>query len=367
MSISTFLKRVDRRYAWSFLGFILALFFGCLTIYIEYFRDNRPQVKFEIVSDASVLDVKENIGNLEVLYDGIDLQKTQKTLRVLIFRIKNDGAVDILKSTYDDKNPFGFKISNGTIVKHEITSTSSDYIKNNLKITTNQTTGLTEPLIFESQEWFTIKLLIISTDGFKPRLEPVGKIAGVKDVKVVDITTPEHEQGFLKTAFYAKPGIQAIRAFVYFFGFVISIITIISPFVIISEIVSKRNRKKIVAKFKATITTPRDSCYEFVFKQYINNDIAWLKTLNRTLSNPNRLTRGMRHMERLREVDTIESTEIYRHELDRDPRRQWRLLEATTISEMIELGHIENNEGNLIVNPKIHKAITELTQFIGND
>jgi hypothetical protein len=113
MSLATVLDRWDKKYAWSLLGFALAVVFGAVLIYTEFIRERRPELRFERVSNTSVLDVRERLGNLEILYDGEDIQKAQKSLRVAVLRIVNDGSEDIHKNDFDDKAPLRFSVSDG--------------------------------------------------------------------------------------------------------------------------------------------------------------------------------------------------------------------------------------------------------------
>ena len=128
MSITTYINQLDKRYAWSLLGFVLAVLFGALLIYTEFIRDRHPQVRFEVVSDASVLDVREKLGNLEIMYDGVDIQKAKKSLRVIVFRVINEGPDDVLRGRYDEKSPLGFRVVNGSLVRAEIIWTSPDLV-----------------------------------------------------------------------------------------------------------------------------------------------------------------------------------------------------------------------------------------------
>lgn len=54
MSLASALDRLDKKYAWSLLGFVLAVIFGALSIYTEFIRDRRPQLRFEIISEENV-------------------------------------------------------------------------------------------------------------------------------------------------------------------------------------------------------------------------------------------------------------------------------------------------------------------------
>ena len=89
MSLRDFLNTIDQRYAWSLLSVILALLFGGLAIYLGFFRDRKPELRFEIVSNTSVLDVREDLGKLEILYDGLDIKKSKQSLRVVVVRVDN--------------------------------------------------------------------------------------------------------------------------------------------------------------------------------------------------------------------------------------------------------------------------------------
>lgn len=181
MNIIEALNRLDKRYAWSLLGFVLAMIFGGLSLYTEFLRDRRPQLEFEVISDASVFDVREKLGDLEIIYGGIDIQKAKKSLRVVVVRVTNKGPEDILKTHYDDTSRFGFRVLNGTLLRAEVLSTSNRYLDNTLKIDVNVPyTAHFSPVILEAKESFTIKSLVLHDAGVRPELEPIGKIAGVK-------------------------------------------------------------------------------------------------------------------------------------------------------------------------------------------
>ena len=82
MGLRDFLNSIDKKYAWSLLGVVLAVLFGGLTVYSEFVRDRKPKLRFEVVSNTGVLDVREELGQLEILYDGIDIKKSKQSLRV---------------------------------------------------------------------------------------------------------------------------------------------------------------------------------------------------------------------------------------------------------------------------------------------
>src|SRR3972149_4078090 len=245
MSVIDAINRWDKRYGWSLLGFVLAAIFGTVSFYTEFVRDRRPQLRYEVVSDASVLDVKEQLGNLEIIYDGRDIKKAKQSLRVVVTRITNEGADDILIGSYDQRSPLGFRVSGGNLLRAEILSTSNDYLRQTLRIDLpTPDTALFTPVIIESGEWFTVKSLILHAEGSLPALQPVGKIAGVRGIRVVDSTQAAANPGFLVTAFSGGPWVQATRLLAYFFGFILLIVAVVAPTAAISSVFAKRRRRE---------------------------------------------------------------------------------------------------------------------------
>lgn len=134
MQIITTLQNIEHKFSWSFIGFLLAIIFGLLTIYIGFLKESRPNLRFEILSNTSVLDVKEELTNLEIIYDGIDINKLNQSIRLIVFRVINVGQDDILKGYYDENDLFGFSIKNGKIIKTEILNASNDYLDRSVHI-----------------------------------------------------------------------------------------------------------------------------------------------------------------------------------------------------------------------------------------
>ena len=105
--------QIDNKFSWSFLGFVLAAMFGSIAIYTEFVRDTSPVVKYEILSNTKILDVKEDVSGLSIVYKAEDIRKAHKTLSVLTVRIGNEGRSPILKTYYDSASPLGLGINSG--------------------------------------------------------------------------------------------------------------------------------------------------------------------------------------------------------------------------------------------------------------
>ena len=126
------IKNLDQKFAWSFLGVVITLLFGGVTVYREFIEDKRPTLQYDILTSTSVLDVKEQLSKLSVLFAGVYIRKRGLSLRVLTVRVINSSSKDILKAHYDDSAPLGFHVSTGRIIRTELMSASSDYLRNNL-------------------------------------------------------------------------------------------------------------------------------------------------------------------------------------------------------------------------------------------
>lgn len=140
-------------------------------------------LKYNILANTSVLDLKADVAKLKVSYDSIDLIKGKQDVSIVIMEIRNDGNKDIKLEDYDRNNEFGFRIENGKILnKPEMIRSSdnayffdvvSDFNENKVKFKYK--------LIDEDQFW-TIKFLVIHSKNQVPNIFPIGKISGMKKI-----------------------------------------------------------------------------------------------------------------------------------------------------------------------------------------
>ena len=266
---------VYRKLGWSFLSVVVALIFGGVVIYCEFIRYIHPQLRYDILTNTSVLDVKEELGALSVLFDGIDIREKGLSLRVITIRVLNNSSVDILKGYYDDKAPLGLIISKGKIIKHEPLSASSEYLKDNLELKTEGDNVLHFPnLIIEARESFTIKLLVLHSRDDLPTLKPIGKVAGIKTVRVLEPYKDEGKESFLSQAFRGGFLIQLTKIVSYAIATILLLVCIIVPIVVVVRFRGKRKRKKVTKDFKSETTLKLGQSDEGIFECYLKND-AW--------------------------------------------------------------------------------------------
>jgi len=261
------------------LSVFLAVAFGATAIYTDFLRNPRPDLRFEAITDTNLLDVRESLGDLQILYGGVDIQRTRQSLRVVVVRVINVGRQDILRGSYDERSPLGFRVSNGSLLRVEPAGASNDYIRQNLKITTNEKGASFSPLIIESQEWFAVKCIILHPETGRPSIQPEGKVAGVRNITFVSATDAATNQGIFVKSFSGSPSSQAVRFFGYGMAFFAFVISTIFAGISVEEFLEKRARRANVVKFKAVTTRPLNDQDAVVFDLYMSGGIPELYTL----------------------------------------------------------------------------------------
>ena len=186
----------DRSFSWSFLGFFVGIFGVAFGVW-AYFRPISPRLTYEILTNTPVLNVREDVNDLQVMFKGNDISKDGQSLIVVTFRVENNGAVGIKIGDYDPRSLLGLSIGEGEIVERpKVIAASTGYERDAVEIilpsdrkSEDEEAVLDnrmsfEPLILDPQEFFTIKLLALTSSEVL-ELQPVGKVAGVKNIRVV--------------------------------------------------------------------------------------------------------------------------------------------------------------------------------------
>ena len=251
MPLKPWLMRVERKYAWGFIGLLITLALGVVSIYAEFVRKSAADFRIELLSLTPVLDVRERLPDLAVLYRGADISKTGQTITVVVLRIANRGNADILKGSYDDRDPVGFEISSAELIKAEVVGTSSDYLK---KATGANIVGpkrvALNAVILEPKENYDIKLLLLHPSSVTPIVRPYGKVAGVRNLSINRAELSTQVSRFSEIAFSGSLPVQFARAVVYFVLSALVILVAIGFVVTISEKRSAIQRKQMVTKYR---------------------------------------------------------------------------------------------------------------------
>jgi hypothetical protein len=310
MGLNDSILKVEKKYAWSFFGFLLAALFGAFSVYTVYFIDTNPQLDFIVESNTKVLDLRENVKKLQIIYETENINDNDKNLSILKVRIQNTSNVNILSTFYDVHDPLGFKLDFAEIVeKPELIESSTDYIKNNIIITLDSLGNVKfNSLILDGQDYFTLKLLALHKQSEIPKILPFGKIAGVKTIGIIETYKNSEEKDLWDRVKEGSIGVHLLRFLGYILSFIVVGLIIAIPSALISETLTERKRKRHVRKYKTKKKLTDSLERDLIYEMYINHGLDFLVSTERLFIDEKLLKISLRSY--LRKVDRMKHKEI---------------------------------------------------------
>lgn len=291
MSLFKSLKELDQKFSWSFFGFMLAIAAMIVTIYIEFFKENKPDLNYIITANTSVLDIREKLGSLDVLYHGNSLSKNKQDLRLITFEVINQGNTSILSNFYDSNDPVGFSVIDGKIAdKPILIEASNNYLKEKLvikKISDNSV--VFSNVILEPDESFKIKILVLHGVSKTPKIKSFGKVAGVKNIDILMGFASGSKRSFLDETFGGGFYPNIVRLIVYSILFVLILIFLFLLVSAILKILNQMERKKEIQIFKAYEAAKILEKDNFFFDYYLSKGIPIIYQLFGLLNNQEQL------------------------------------------------------------------------------
>jgi len=275
-------------------SFIAALIVAVLAFVAGTLYDREPQLQYEIISQSPVFDIKENVTDLEVFFEGHSLRQQHQMLSLITIRVQNIGNAGISKQiSYDPSALPGFRITGSTIAKVDILIASNDYLATNLqlsRISRNEYTFL--PIIIDKGDFFVLKFLAVHDETTTPRLESLGKISGKKTILAA--TIPNHHEGgfieevknFTESVLSGSITVQAARIVVYPIGVLILLLATVIISAEANDRITKRKRRKHVTNFELTLGAAPDNAQKCLFDLYVEFGESAIVNLNRLLSKP---------------------------------------------------------------------------------
>ena len=361
------LKSISRKLEWSLFGFMLAAVFGGITIYSEFFRDDRPSIQFEIISNSSVLDVREEIADLEIIHAGTDLRGSGQSLRVLVVRVSNIGGEDILNSYYDSSAPLGFSVENGELISAEVQSASEAYLETQVQISIRDLSQVIfSPVILGTDSYFFVRVLVIHTESMLPRITPIGRVARVRSISLVEAQAPQ-AGGFWRQTFGGSVLNQIIRLLAYPVAIILLGVSIVWPVVTLSSAVEKRRRKRKVELFEKNSGHDFLDEYSFLFENYISRGSYFLKQVDSLLSDRVDLDDIVKSVTNTPEDVTDISESIHVREvefygpMDKNSRRWYY---SFGVKSLLKAGVIERGDEHYKVNSRFKKIFREFQSFL---
>lgn len=178
---------------------IIVSIIGIVLTGIYKFYPVEAELKYNVLANANVLDLKADVAKLSISYDSIDLIKSKQSISLVIIEIRNDGNKDIRLDDYDQTTDFGIEINDGIILNKPTINSSSDnkYFRDIIKDFENNKIKFRYKLL-DRDQFFTLKFLILHSSKVSPTISPLGKVSGMKKIEVTNSVESNAELVALK-------------------------------------------------------------------------------------------------------------------------------------------------------------------------
>jgi hypothetical protein len=341
---------------------LLGLIGTVVTIY-AFLQEKKVDLRYEIIANTNVLDFNADISKLEVFYDSTNLKQTQENLRIYTVRVINNGDQNIIKEYYDENEPLGIQISSGKIIeKPQLIQTSNDYIKRNLKITDYEQDKINfSQVILESGEFYIVKLLVLHKKDATPKIISFGKIAGQKNIDVVNSIDVKEELTFWGKVFLGNIWVQILRLLAYFMVGVLIIALIFFSSERIDSYRGSKRRIKIVEEFKALKTYQYTRMDDAIFDRYKKSDYNPFSEMSTLIKDAEQLNKTYKKL-----TEQLKSKEYRRFRRDEDGSiiHNYESDDFSIINEMINDGIVFREQDQLIINQAMKDTLDKFIEFL---
>ena len=295
MTILSDIARWDRKFAWSTFSFVLAVFFGGITIYNEFLKNTSPSLAVNIVSDTNVLDVKENIPELKISYGDEDIKTLNQTLSVVVFRVENSGGSAILNAFYDEKATPALTLLAGRVVKVEQVAATSAYLMNVAQPTLVGQSRISLPqVILEPGESYTLKALLLHGPRTGLPFRASGKVAGVREIAVIGAEAAPQKASFWSSVVSGSIPTQLARAPIYFFGFSLLLLGTYRPIAFLLDRIQVLSRILRIRKFKRHYRGEINAPKRCILDVYKKKGLRPLVRIREVLGNEKKLRKAIK-------------------------------------------------------------------------
>jgi hypothetical protein len=255
--MTVYLRKFANWIGWGALG----AFIGIAALVLA-FNVTKPDVRMFILSDTNLVDVKTQLNDLALLYNGKDLIKEHLALHLYRVQVQNIGNTILRKDDFDDSDLWGIRVSAGKIVKIGGPISDSTYIRKNLSIkidtAPDQATLLFTPIIFEPGDSFIVDFFVLMDASSQPSsLTSVGKIAGIRQIPVTALNL--YRPSLLYEAYWGDWEVLVLRVLaapVYIILFGLCIWGIVGPIIFAKSRLRRRQINKALIKNGLDLTNP---------------------------------------------------------------------------------------------------------------
>lgn len=358
------LHQLNRKFA---LTIIIALILFAFFVYDRFIADKHPQIYFDVLTSTAVLDIKEDLPNLQILFDGINIKKQNLSLRIVSIKVVNDSSQHIRKADYDPEDPIGFQVQPGRIIRIELVDASSDYLARNLSFT-SPTNNLVrfKDVIFDAHQYFVIKLLVLHPADQTPTISSIGHIAGMEKIFVREPYKDFGRVSFWVRAFGGSWGIQSLRTIVYFVIAILVILLIVLPLSLIEETIRKWKRKRVVKEFKGATSVQLNEKDEYLFTTYIIHGEHTMLAMQRLVLNQKTLKRGLSECLDLQSGQIRENSHAKDEFDEKDIFRESFTHRVHLGKELVDAGFVKISGKLVTVDPHMKDTLDHFVLFLKN-
>lgn len=234
--------------------FVITLVVGTITILLavwglwEILHEDVPSISVLTVNRTNVLDVHEPIEELTILFREVDIQKENLNLCIYTIRVVNDGEVNILQNYYAQEDIWGIQISDGNIIETRLVDSSSEYIRTNINPTVGGEENIVQfrKILFDKQQYFVLDILVLHERDKLPEIIPIGKIAGIDEIRVAELQAGRDEQDFLSQVIDGDVWVHSLRFIMYLFAIaIIGFVAIVIAAIVVASRTPKTQHEEV--------------------------------------------------------------------------------------------------------------------------
>lgn len=157
------------------IGAIIGALALIITIVLYLAARQKKSLRYELISEYPLININDEVkGKLEVLFNGKPVVK----LHLLLVKFTNDGRIPITSGDYERPLTICFK-QDSNILSAEYVDPSPENLLTQIDV--NSQNVIIQPLLMNSGDFFTIKILLSEYSG---GFNVDTRIVGVKNLRI---------------------------------------------------------------------------------------------------------------------------------------------------------------------------------------
>lgn len=267
---------IENKFAWSFSGFVIGVVSLILALLLFYSGRRQEKVNFKLIveSEENLVEIKEKIPDLKLLYKNQDITLNGKNIKIIKFSLKNQGK-SILQDYYDKNKEFSVSFDSSIVLNTIIIESNSEYLSKDLlqqnivsefsnKSLIEKNKIIFNPIIFERDKYVIFKTYLLQSENIKTtNIIFNGKIADLDKLpivhKIAENTTDNKYTTYIINI-----------ALIVYLALIISLLLMIFVLVGYEKYKNKKEIRKFLIRYPETIITQKALLVKLLKnKQYV--------------------------------------------------------------------------------------------------